>query len=258
MIILYFLGHLEVHGNISYASQEPWLFPATIRQNILFGEDFDQNRYDNVVRVCALKYDFSLFDDGDQTIVADKGMNLSKGQQARINLARAVYRNTNIYLLDDSLTALDNHVQEYIFKECLLGFLKGKICFLVSQNPIHIEKANNVIILNEGKQLFFGDSKHITKEVSDFTAKMNEENESRNNEVATAIPRKKTSLVETEQQQFRKNVFTEEKKSGKVGLDVYRKYFQYGGGLIVFSFVILLYIVSQFIDSSSDKLLSKW
>lgn len=252
------LGYLEVHGDISYASQEPWLFPATIRQNILFGEDYDQIRYDEVVRVCALKYDFSLFDDGDQTIVADKGMNLSKGQQARINLARAVYRQTNIYLLDDSLTALDNHVQDFIFQECLLGFLKGKIAILVSQNPVHIEKADNVIILNEGKMLFFGDSKNITNDiVDDFTEKMNEENETRNNEVATIAERRAT-LVETEQQQFRKNVFTEEKKSGKVGLDIYRKYFQYGGGLLVFSFVILLFVVTQFVDSSSEKLLSKW
>lgn len=208
--------------------------------------------------MCALKYDFSLFDDGDQTIVADKGMNLSKGQQARINLARAVYRQTNIYLLDDSLTALDNHVQDFIFQECLLDFLKGKICILISQNPLHIEKADSVVILNEGKMLFFGDSKNITKDiVDDFTEKMNEENETRNKEVST-ITEQKTSLIETEQQQFKKNVFTEAKKTGKVGLDIYRKYFQYGGGILVFSFVILLFTVTQFVESSSEKLLSKW
>lgn len=185
-------------------------------------------------------------------------MNLSKGQQARINLARAVYRQTNIYLLDDSLTALDNHVQDFIFQECLLEFLKGKICILISQNPLHIEKADNIVILNEGKMLFFGDSKNITKDiVDDFTEKMNEENETRNKEVST-INEQKVSLIETEQQQFKKNVFTEAKKTGKVGLDIYRKYFQYGGGILVFSFVILLFTVTQFVESSSEKLLSKW
>lgn len=224
----------------------------------MFGETYEKFRYEEVVRVCALKYDFSLLDDGDLTIVADKGMNLSKGQQARINLARAVYRQTNIYLLDDSLTALDNHVQEFIFNECLLEFLKEKICILVSQNPLHIEKADNVLVLNAGKMVFAGDSENIGKDIIDeFTAKMNEENEAKNKETTTDIE-KNVELLETEQQQSKRNIYSEVNKTGKVGLDIYKKYFQYGGGIFVFAFIILFYIVSQFCESSADKLLSKW
>lgn len=224
----------------------------------MFGEEYDQRRYDEVVRVCALVYDFSLLDDGDLTIVADKGMNLSKGQQARINLARAVYRQANIYLLDDALTALDNHIQDFIFNDCLLNFLKDKICILVSQNPLHIEKANNVIMLNEGRMLFSGDIKEVDRAiVNDLLAKTNKDNEEKSKD-ALLPNEKKAGLLETEEQQSKKNVYREVKKTGKVNLNIYQQYFQYGGGFIIFGIIILIYIGAQYCDSSSDKLLSKW
>ena len=81
-------GSLHVGGSVSYAAQEPWLFAATVRQNILFGEPMDPVRYREVVNVCALKTDFAMFPHGDRTIVGEKGVSLSGGQRARINLAR--------------------------------------------------------------------------------------------------------------------------------------------------------------------------
>lgn len=253
-----FLGHADLKGSISYASQEPWLFPATIQQNILFGEVFDQDRYDEVVRVCALRYDFSLFDDGDQTILADKGMNLSKGQQARINLARAVYRNSNIYLFDDSLTALDGHVQDYIFDRCILKYLKDKICILVTQNPRHIEKADQVIFLTHGKAIYSGNSQNIDKNIlNTIAAKTFDENDDKD-QTEHVGEEKKFSLVQTEQQHAKKNVYKETKRVGKVAINTYQKYFQLGGGLMVFGMIILLYVGAQFIDSTADKMLTQW
>lgn len=247
-----------MHGSVSYASQDPWLFPATIRQNILFGEEYDQERYDEVVRVCALAYDFSLFDDGDLTVVADKGMNLSKGQQARINLARAVYRQSNIYLFDDSLTALDSNVQDYIFNKCLLNFLNDKICILVSQNPVHIEKSDRVVILSEGRMLYSGDSKNAEQKIVDsIIQSANEEMEKEENREVVRNSIKQFS-IRAEQQETKKNVYKEIKKKGKVDVNIYYKYFQYGGGLIFFACIILIYVGSQFIESSADKLLTTW
>ncbi|KAJ8871221.1 hypothetical protein PR048_027527 [Dryococelus australis] len=81
-------GTLTVGGEISYASQEPWLFAGTVRQNILFGQPYEPKRYKEVVKVCALQRDFELFPKGDKTVVGERGVSLSGGQRSRINLAR--------------------------------------------------------------------------------------------------------------------------------------------------------------------------
>ena len=108
-------GDVKVNGSISYAEQEAWVFGASVRQNILFGEHFDRHRYQRVVRVCALQKDFKQFPQGDQTVVGERGSSLSGGQKARINLARAVYRQADIYLLDDPLSAVSGHFILYIW-----------------------------------------------------------------------------------------------------------------------------------------------
>lgn len=114
-------GIKDIVGSISYASQEPWLFAGTIRQNILFGEPFVKNRYENVVRVCALDRDFESLPYGDKSVIGDRGVTISGGQRARINLARAVYKEADIYLLDDPLSAVDTHVAKKLFEECISG-----------------------------------------------------------------------------------------------------------------------------------------
>ena len=101
-------GTIRVKGGLSYAGQESWVFGASVRQNILFGQPYDRQRYQRVVKVCALLRDFKQFPQGDQTIVGDRGSSLSGGQKARINLARAVYRQADIYLLDDPLSAVNS------------------------------------------------------------------------------------------------------------------------------------------------------
>lgn len=87
-----------------------WLFTGTVRSNILFGEEYDRERYRRVIKKCALERDLSLLPNGDQTIVGERGASLSGGQKARIGLARACYREAAIYLLDDPLSAVDTHV----------------------------------------------------------------------------------------------------------------------------------------------------
>lgn len=117
-------GELNVRGIVSYAAQQAWIFEGSVKSNIVFVEEFNPNRYEKVIEVCALEHDLKLFPQGDQTILGDRGISLSGGQKARINLARAVYRKADIYLLDDPLSAVDAHVGKHIFEKCIKEFLK--------------------------------------------------------------------------------------------------------------------------------------
>ncbi|XP_044266488.1 probable multidrug resistance-associated protein lethal(2)03659 [Tribolium madens] len=248
-------GSVVTQGRISYASQDPWLFPSSIKQNILFGEKYDEARYQEVLKVCALIYDFELLVDGDNTIVEDRGNNLSKGQQARVNLARAVYRESEIYLLDDCLSALDSQVSDYIFKECILKFLQNKLVVFVSHNVSHLKEVDNVIVMRHGAILSHAKSteiseKEILEEICEEDEKelCEDDNEDESNEESKLI---------TETTRERK-VYQEVKKKGAVDLEVYKKYLHYGGGIFAFLLVIAIYGISQFVQSYSDKLVSKW
>lgn len=144
-------GELIVNGIVSYSAQEPWLYEATIRQNILFTEMYNETRYKQVIRVCALERDLQLLPYGDYTIIGERGISLSGGQRARINLARAIYRKADIYLLDDPLSAVDTLVGKHIFDNCIKDFLSDKICLLVTHQEQYLSASNHVILMNCGR-----------------------------------------------------------------------------------------------------------
>ncbi|XP_072376501.1 probable multidrug resistance-associated protein lethal(2)03659 isoform X2 [Diabrotica undecimpunctata] len=250
-------GSLKINGKISFASQDPWLFPSSIKQNILFGQEYNDARYQEVIKACALLYDFNLFENGDETIVTDRGLNLSKGQQARINLARAIYRDADIYLLDDCLTALDISVQEYIFQNCIKTFLKHKICILVSHISSHIEQANNILIMQEGKVKYFGIphtyllNAIINLPAEDLQKNINQENNENGCD-------EETNLLEAEQIRSEKKIYREVKKKGSVNINVYTKYVLFGGGFLYLLVNVIGGGCSQFVTSYSEKLLTKW
>lgn len=142
-------GQLIISGTVSYSSQDPWLFSGSIRNNILFGLSYNEDKYKNVIEVCSLTKDLLQFPYGDQTIVGDKGASLSGGQRARINLARAIYRDADIYLLDDPLSAVDVNVGKHIFHECIEKYLKGKTRVLVTHQIQHLQNVNHIIALQD-------------------------------------------------------------------------------------------------------------
>lgn len=141
-------GNVVINGKLSYSSQEPWVFASSVRQNILFGLEYDKQRYQRVIKACALEKDFKQFPFGDQTIVGDRGASLSGGQKARINLARAVYRQADIFLLDDPLSAVDTHVAKHLYDECINGYLGNKTRILITHQIQHLKDADHIIILN--------------------------------------------------------------------------------------------------------------
>lgn len=142
-------GTLKIGGSISYCSQEPWLFRNTIKNNIIIGENFNLERYNQILKVCALRKDFQLLPDGQDTLVGEKGISLSGGQRARINLARAVYRNADIYLLDDPLSAVDTRVANHLFEKCILEHLRNKTRILVTHQIQFLTKTDLIIVINK-------------------------------------------------------------------------------------------------------------
>ena len=142
-------GSLFVDGKIAYCSQEPWIITGTIRQNILCGLSMDPERYYRVLRAAALEQDFKQLPQGDSSIIGEGGISLSGGQKARVNLARCLYVDADIYLLDDPLSAVDTHVGAHIFQKAIKGFLHGKIRILVTHHLQHLKGSDQILLLNE-------------------------------------------------------------------------------------------------------------
>ncbi|XP_063336137.1 ATP-binding cassette sub-family C member 12 isoform X2 [Pelmatolapia mariae] len=144
-------GSITADGTFAYVSQQAWIFHGTVQENILMGEPFDQTKYDRVVDVCSLRADLKILPFGDQTEIGERGLNLSGGQKQRISLARAVYSNKDIFLLDDPLSAVDAHVGKHIFEECIKKELQGKSVILVTHQLQYLEFCDDILVLDDGE-----------------------------------------------------------------------------------------------------------
>ena len=146
-------GEVIVRGTISYVAQSPWVMNASVRENIVFGHRWDPHFYDKTIEACALLEDFSVLPDGDQTQVGERGISLSGGQKARLTLARAVYARSDIYLLDDVLSAVDQHVGRHIIDNVLgsKGLLATKTRILATNSIPVLMEANFIVLLREGR-----------------------------------------------------------------------------------------------------------
>ncbi|XP_065643860.1 multidrug resistance-associated protein 1 isoform X7 [Hydra vulgaris] len=144
-------GKVYVKNSISYVSQQPWIQNRSLRDNIVFVSDYENNLYDKIINACALKADIDLLPDGDQTEIGEKGINLSGGQKQRISIARAVYHNSDIYIMDDPLSAVDTHVGKHIFDQVIgnNGLLKNKTRLLVTHNLSYLPQVDQIIVIKD-------------------------------------------------------------------------------------------------------------
>ncbi|KAF7254040.1 Canalicular multispecific organic anion transporter 1 [Varanus komodoensis] len=145
-------GHINIQGSVAYMPQQAWIQNATLKDNILFGSSFDEARYQQVLEACALLPDLQLLPGGDLTEIGEKGINLSGGQKQRVSLARAVYSNADIYLLDDPLSAVDSHVGRHIFEKVLgpEGLLQHKTRILVTHSLSFLAHVDDIVVLEAG------------------------------------------------------------------------------------------------------------
>ncbi|CAC5416858.1 Pleiotropic ABC efflux transporter of multiple drugs YBT1,Cystic fibrosis transmembrane conductance regulator,ABC transporter C family member 14,ATP-binding cassette sub-family C member Sur,Multidrug resistance-associated protein 5,Putative uncharacterized protein YKR104W,Multidrug resistance-associated protein 9 [Mytilus coruscus] len=144
-------GNLAIDGSIAYSSQQAWIFNDTLKENVLFGKPSDENKFREVVNVCGLESDISNMDNGENTEIGDRGINLSGGQKQRVSLARAVYSDSDIYLLDDPLSAVDVHVGKHLFNECIKKKLCGKTIILVTHQLQYLQFSDEIVVIENGK-----------------------------------------------------------------------------------------------------------
>ncbi|KAJ2618274.1 hypothetical protein EV177_000124 [Coemansia sp. RSA 1804] len=146
--------------DIAYVGQDTWLRNATFRENILFGEEYEKERYEEVLRVCALKPDLRIFPAGDETEIGERGVTLSGGQRQRVALARAVYSHRRILLIDDCLSAVDAHTGKHILMECLLSktkLMQGRTRVLITHHvPMCLPYADFMVMMNNGRVVLKG------------------------------------------------------------------------------------------------------
>ncbi|GBG77942.1 hypothetical protein CBR_g25873 [Chara braunii] len=150
-------GCVVVRGKLSYLPQAPWIQSGTLRENILFGSPYLPSRYANVLEACALNVDVAYLRGGDMAEIGERGINLSGGQRARVALARALYQDCDIYLLDDPLSAVDAHVAKWVVQHALCGpLLKGKTSIVCTHNPLVLQAADLAVVLSNGEVQYVG------------------------------------------------------------------------------------------------------
>lgn len=185
-------GVLEVKDSLLLCGY-PWVQNATIRENILFGKEYDAERYTKVVHVCALNADLAVLPAGDKTEVGERGITLSGGQKARINLARAVYNDKDIILLDDVLSAVDARVGKHIMQTCIIDFLKEKTRFLATHQLSLINYADRVIFITNEGEAIVGTVDELKAQNEDFSKLM---------EFSNQLEEEEEEEVEQQEQEF--------------------------------------------------------
>ncbi|XP_068719286.1 ATP-binding cassette sub-family C member 4-like [Montipora capricornis] len=261
-----FDGDRKVFGKIGYASQQPWIFSGTVKENIVFGEEFAQDRYLKVIEACALQKDLQLFHSGDSTLVGERGVVLSGGQKARISLARAVYHNADIYLLDDPLSAVDTHVGRELFDKCILGLLKEKICVLVTHQLQFLKDATSILCLKEGSCVDQGSLTELSRvdvqslmalpeSDSDSTIEADDIEMVGKSQEANSSPTAAVNSVESTSKQPAEK---EDRFTGTVTRKVYFDYWKAGAGITKILRLIIIFLSVQASIMTSDWWLARW
>ncbi|KAI8904886.1 P-loop containing nucleoside triphosphate hydrolase protein [Gorgonomyces haynaldii] len=249
----------KIHENglkdtVAYVAQTAWLLNATIRENITFGEPYDQQRYEKVLRDCALIKDLQNLKGGDLTEIGEKGINLSGGQKQRISLARACYSRSGYVLLDDPLSAVDAPTARHLLNRAILGSLKGRTVILVSHYvSLVLPYCDYCAVIKNGQLLTHGTPQELVK------------NEKADGVYGTDLSTVNAALEEIDQPDIAAEdgtgtqlVEAEEKATGSVRMDVYLSYFRAAGGILFIAFFFGTFILSNFANVVFDWWLKEW
>ncbi|XP_025978767.2 ATP-binding cassette sub-family C member 10 isoform X2 [Dromaius novaehollandiae] len=248
----------DLEQGFGLATQEPWIQFTSVRANILFGKEYDARLYEKVVEACALSEDLTILPAGDQTEVGENGVTLSGGQKARIALARAVYQEKELYLLDDPLAAVDADVANHLMQKCILGVLKHKTRILCTHRTEFLEKADALLLMDNGRIVRTGTPAEILPLVEAFP-KFKDMDKRRKDKAPDEHGQE--AAIETESEELTQNNHLlcqeEEKKEGAVAFQVYKAYWLAVGSCLALSILFSL-LLMQASRNVSDWWLSHW
>lgn len=222
-------GDIGVNGS-SILCGTLWIQNATIRDNILFGSEYEKDRYNSVLNACSLIEDIENFQSGDLTEVGERGITLSGGQKARINLARAVYSDSDVILMDDVLSAVDAKVGKHIVYHCFMQYLKNKTRILATHQLSLIGNADRIIFINADSSLEVGTYDELNEKCLGFSTLI------KNSNIDITNDEKEEEVMEEEEQKPRKAVKKdtlmqkEDREVNGISFDVYKMYLRYGSG----------------------------
>ncbi|XP_078352062.1 ATP-binding cassette sub-family C member 10-like isoform X2 [Oculina patagonica] len=242
----------KLERGFGLAVQEPWIQHGTVKENILFGKPFDVEKYSAVIYACALVEDLQILPAGDETEIGENGVTLSGGQKARVALARAVYQDKEIYLLDDPLAAVDAHVAAHLFHHCIMGLLQNKTRILCTHHTHFLSSADQVVVMDHGAVVHTGPpegilhAEQIMKTITDLP-----------DEGEKQCADKAENLEDVEGGTDEGLVKEEEKEVGVVKLHVYKSYWLAIGHCLATS-ILLSLLLMQASRNVSDWWLAYW
>ncbi|XP_071483923.1 ATP-binding cassette sub-family C member 10-like [Diadema antillarum] len=256
------VAHLD--RGFGLATQEPWLQQATLKENILFGKALDADWYDRVIEACALKEDLKILPSGDETEIGENGVTLSGGQKARVALARAVYQDSDIYLLDDPLAAVDVHVGQHIYSKCIMGLLRHKTRILCTHHTKYLTEADLVVVMDGCKVTDVGECtvKMTDRDICPPDSVLNRTQNTANLQFKESATKssdedKSAGADEQEKKSSGKLVEEEEKEQGVVKFDVYKMYLKAVSSKVVLAWFALLLLIKAS-SIFGDWWLSQW
>eukprot|EP00656_Telonema_subtile_P022979 TRINITY_DN2426_c0_g1_i4.p1 TRINITY_DN2426_c0_g1~~TRINITY_DN2426_c0_g1_i4.p1 ORF type:complete len:941 (-),score=342.43 TRINITY_DN2426_c0_g1_i4:107-2929(-) len=254
-------GSVSVRGSVALVSQSPYVFNGTVQSNILFGAPMVQQRYTDCLHAAALLPDIDLLAEGDLTEIGDRGVTLSGGQKARVSLARALYSEADIVLLDDTLAAVDAHVAQWLVSKAILERLGGKLVLFCTNHVHLLPSTTRMVVLEHGRITADGPKAELMLQadyIADLAVEEVTEHKPQEEEVAAlqdtvsaeVVPSKAALLVKDEL-----------RIRGKVDSEVYKAYFYSGVGAPKKLMLIglgLVMVLSELSWVSVDLWLALW
>ena len=254
-------GDVIVNGSIGYTLQQPWIQNGTLRKNITFGHAYDEKRFNDAIEATALNKDLEWLPAGDETLLGEKGVQISGGQKARVSLARITYGHPEIALLDDPLSAVDVHVGKHLFEKCIKEALKDCTVVLVTHHLSYLRDVDNVILVKDGCICEQGTYDELMAKDGEL-ARLVKSHVGKEKQSDEEVDQKKDTQKKDEPHKrgpLKQNKMAEEERAvGGVKREVYTSYLTAAGGWLTVILVVACSILSQGTRIGNDLWLVAW